>query len=413
MGPLVGPVAALLPCLLAQAVTVTLGDRSEARMRIQAGEARSDVETRPSVTFGVGSRRWTSSVGYTLSITELSVGTPDSQLNVYHTGFASTGLRFQRTSFSLGASATYGTQNFRAQGVAPATSAAPTVPAQPLPQAPGMAPAPSVAPPPGAPAQINLVDSTVLFGSASASAGAQHILSRRATIGASGGYQISGGLDEPSRTSIPIQKGPLADARFGYAASHVDTLSTVGNARWIRTDDSTDARLYGLGEEWTHHFAQTWTGTVGGGVSYGETETLVAPITRTKALVPGASASTAYAIGMNPAAFEMSAGISLAPTIDRLSGRVDQRIGWGAGIGGTRRKVTLTARVSGAYSVDRGPNALTAYGAAAGARYRFARGWALEGGASAGWQRMGAFEALPILWGLYLALTFGSPPIPL
>ena len=88
MGPLVVPAAALLPCLLAQAVTVTVGDRSEVRERIQDQFKRTDLETRPFVRFGFATHRTVLTLGYNPSLTELSVGTTDAQFLVYHTASA-------------------------------------------------------------------------------------------------------------------------------------------------------------------------------------------------------------------------------------------------------------------------------------------------------------------------------------
>jgi hypothetical protein len=429
MGPVVGPLAALLPCLLAQAVTVTVGDRSEARVRIQGDVKRFDVETRPSVRLGIATPRTALTLGYSPGVTELSVGTPDAQLIVYHTGFASGSLRFERTTLSLSQSATYGTQNFSVAAVAlaptaPPQAAPPTAsePTQQLPRAPGdsqapagppLTPAPSApVPTPGTGAQVQAVNRTVLFGASSTTAGIQHLVSRRVFAGASGGYDISGGLDEPSRASIPIQKGPFAGARVGYLATRVDNLTTFADARWVKTDDTVDARLYSAGEEWTHRFQPNLSGTLGAGAGFTQIETLVPPVTRTKRLDPAAGAAMTYAFGVRGAHVETSGAVRVSPVIDRFTGGGDQRVAWGLGVTWTERQLTLSGGVSGSRSVDlTNPNAISAYGGSAGAAYHLTPEWTVETGVRASKQIMAGFEPIPILWGAFVAVGYASTPI--
>src|SRR3954470_20316557 len=117
MGPIVGPLL-LLPFVLAQAVTVGVSDRSEARARLQAGIARYDLETRPTVHLDATTRRLAFSLGYSPSVTELSVGSPDALFVLYHSAYASAATHWPRTRLSLTQNASYGRQNFRAAALA-------------------------------------------------------------------------------------------------------------------------------------------------------------------------------------------------------------------------------------------------------------------------------------------------------
>src|SRR4051812_9493951 len=118
MGPILGPLL-LLPFVLAQAVTVSVGDRSEARARVQTGVTRYDVETRPVVRLDATTRRVGFSLGYSPLLTELNLGDPDAFFVLYHSAFASAGAHWRRTRLSLSQSGSYGRQNFRAAALAP------------------------------------------------------------------------------------------------------------------------------------------------------------------------------------------------------------------------------------------------------------------------------------------------------
>jgi len=111
---------------------------------------------------------------------------------------------------------------------------------------------------------------------------------------------------------------------------------------------------------------------------------------------------------------EISGAVRLAPVIDRFTGLADERVGWGVGLSWTRQRLNLAGGVSGSSSVDQSsPNALSAYGGSVSATYHLTTGWSLETGVRAGWQKTAGFASLPPLYGLYFAVNYVSPPMPL
>src|SRR4051794_22730146 len=157
MGPVLGPLL-LLPLVLGQAVTVSVGDRSEARARVQDHLVRYDVETRPAVRLQARTPRLSLSLGYSPSLTGTGVGAPEARFALTHSAYASAGTYWRRTRLSLTEAVSYGRQNFRAAAVAAPASTA----VQP---APGTMPTPGqTAGVPGAATQLSLVDGTTLYG---------------------------------------------------------------------------------------------------------------------------------------------------------------------------------------------------------------------------------------------------------
>ena len=78
MAVMAGPAWALIHCVLAQAVTVAAGDRTEIRTRVQGSDLRFDAETRPSVRLALTTPRTSYSFGYIPTVTALAFGSADS-----------------------------------------------------------------------------------------------------------------------------------------------------------------------------------------------------------------------------------------------------------------------------------------------------------------------------------------------
>src|SRR5687768_2125644 len=112
MALMAGPAWALIHCVLAQAVMVTAGDRTELRTRVQGSDLRFDAETRPFVRLALTTPRTSYSFGYIPTVTALAFGSEDSELIFAQSADANATFRWEHTSFSINQSGSYGTRNF-------------------------------------------------------------------------------------------------------------------------------------------------------------------------------------------------------------------------------------------------------------------------------------------------------------
>jgi hypothetical protein len=425
-----GPIGAWMIGILAQAVAVTVGDRTEARTRVDSGHVFIDADTRPSIQLDAWTPRTTFGLGYSPTVTALGINSPNAVVVVVHSAQAVAGYRFERTSFSLGENVTYGRENFRALSIASASQLGPTPAAGPGTMPPGQTgsppdptasgqggqtPAPGATPLP----QVQGVDETVVYGSSNTSARIQHAFSRRLGGAVTGSYQISGGLDARSRAAIPVQKGPGAGAGVRYIATLVDTVGLTVTGDAIRTEapatallpaTTTEIRQIGAVVNWAHRWTGQLSGQLFGGAFYERTEQLDPPTEATNDVRPEIGASLNYLTGFQGGHLAVGISSTIAPVIDRFSGLVDERASWATVISWTRGRLTLLGTVAGVeslYAAETAPSFLS-YAGSAGAIYRLTREWSVDGGVRASWQRSLGVGTLPILWGAFVGITYRS-----
>lgn len=160
--------------------------------------------------------------------------------------------RFQssaRTSWSTELSGTYGTRDLRLQNATAGTQAP-----QPLPAL-----------------------AVVRYGSAAATVGAQHALTRSVQLQGTIGFLLQGGLDARSRTATPTQRTPSARASLDYDLTSKDRLSTSFEGSYTSfTAGSSFWAARGL-ESWRRALAPSASIRFGGGLGAhgGQGQTLV------------------------------------------------------------------------------------------------------------------------------------------
>jgi hypothetical protein len=402
----------------AQAATISVGDRTETRARVDASQVVLDVETRPSVTLGVSTHRASYALSYTPSFSVINMGAyTDADPLVYHSASLRAGWRWRRATFSISESGSYGRQNFRALAVgAPVAGAAPG-------QAP---PPPAGSTAPQVPAQTGVVDQTAGFGSSTTTLWLTYALTRLWQTSASGGYVISGGVDAASRELIPVQRGPFAALTATYRASRVDAVTLSLSGRESETGGLTTtvagvptatlaptrAVLIGLDVGLSHSFAATVKGSLTAGAAYADTRTFAtsaAAESTDRTVVPVVVSTLAQNFKVERARVAMTYTIGLTPNIDRFAGTIDNRVTWAIASMWTRHRLTLGANVAGLQSIDpTNDAAVTAYGGGVQVMMRFNRHWSYEAGIRAAWQKYVKFDALPPTGTLYLALTYSS-----
>src|SRR3954468_7754657 len=114
MSPLLAPI-------LAQLVTLQLGDRTEARYTGYVGDStvapQASASTAPVVGLTVNDRRAVLQLLYVPSLTLSPLNSSPRELYVFHTAAASAGYRWRRTTAQLGSSFSIGSLALRLASV--------------------------------------------------------------------------------------------------------------------------------------------------------------------------------------------------------------------------------------------------------------------------------------------------------
>lgn len=331
------------------AATADLSDHQEVRGRVTGSSGQSaalglDFLNAPSARLRIYDRRWDATLGYSPSIT-----VPDVQLGVTaqvsHNGVAAVSWRERRVLLTLTESGSYGQQN-SAFLTTPATQAAGTAagagtgaaPPTPTPVG-GAAAGGTVAP--GA-VQLLPAPTTLLLGSSRTTFGAQLRVAHRWQASTALSYALSGGLDAASRVTLPLQKGPRAEASVEYAASHVDALVTAASA--TKLDFSTGAcpvapgaaappagvlcspedELVQATESWRRRLTRSSNVSVGVGGSLVRSRLQPSDPTRTFAY-PVGEVSYEYATSIETHPTRIRVDGIVAPVVDVRSGATDYR----------------------------------------------------------------------------------------
>jgi hypothetical protein len=440
MALMAGPAWALIHCVLAQAVTVTAGDRTELRTRVQNDELRFDAETRPTVRLALTTPQTSYSFGYIPTATVLAIGAEDVELIFSQAADASASFRSGHTIFSVSQSGSYGTRNFRAMTVA---APAPTTPGATPPGGTGTTPpgggtgttppgggtgtpppgGGTGTPPPGGAtppatgvvpgAQFRLFDTSVTLGSSYSMATIQQIFSRRTTGSISGRYEYGGGIGAESERFLPIRRGPTFTLSVRHTTSPADDFTTIANATSLETGSTMRAQIADLGEQWTHRWAPALVSSFLLGAAVARADSDAFPRRHTEAIVPIGAASLAYTFGLSGGRMRTSSLLQLAPMVDRFSGDFDERVQWLIDLSWTRYRLSLLAHLTGAQSVlprevfsDTRLLPFNFYSASASVLYRFTRELSVESGLRAAWVRVEGPDPYPLLWSVFVAGTY-------
>jgi hypothetical protein len=431
MGLIAGPAWALVNCILAQAVSVTAADRTEARARIQASDLRFDAETRPAFRLTLTSPRTSYAFGYVPTITALAFGVPDEgEVIVTQSGDASAQFRWEHTTFSISEAGQYGIRNFRAMSVGatpPPSGTTGTTPpggttgttppggTGPTPPGTGTTPAPIG---PNASSQFQLIDEDITLASSQTTAALHQIFSPRTLGTVIAGYEYGGGIGEKSARFLPIRKGPSATVSFLWRATRADDVSTISDGTSLETGSTVQpgttlrAQIVDLGEKWTHRWAPALTGSFFAGAAAAWSSSDGLPRRETSALVPVATASLESTFGVSGGRLHSSSFVQFAPIIDRFTGDFDQRIQWVFDVSWSRYRLSLLGNFSGAQSVlprEAFSNTTVLpfnyYSGSASVLYRFTREVSAETGLRAAWSRADGPDA-PLLWSVFVAGTY-------
>lgn len=417
---------ALLVPILAQAVALQMGDRTE--LRVVRDEIRRDVEaeTRPRVHLGLTWPRASLGVGYAPSLRFAPIDSPslrerqfglvpDDRFSALHAVDGQAGVTFgsERTTLTLSQTASWALRNFHQEAVSGG--------------APSSVPATPVVPTPGVPSSTEVTRASsrdVNWGAARSGIELAHGISRNHMFRTGLSYDASGGLGTTARRFYPFVHGPEAYSSVHSLLSRRTQLTSAVNASYNfsqvaeDTPPTEEARFLST-RSWmvegtetiSYQISRNLKGDVGGGVAYARNEEAGEP--EVGAVLPTGSVGLEHEA--NVAKGQLSTRISseLSPTLDSTSGTIDWwyrsevSIGWR----GSRWAFLLTS--AGELTVQPqgetpGETDTRTLSGSASISYDLRHGFAAELGTRAIWQQVdGRYTILPSLIG-FAALTWAT-----
>ncbi|MGQ0504865.1 MAG: hypothetical protein ACT4TC_06055 [Myxococcaceae bacterium] len=404
------PALALLPLLVAGRANYEVAARSEARATTDtAAQAYALVDLTPRL----GLRLQSESVFFNIAYAPRAALTSGLGVTVpEYMHRAELGFEYAFTPghrFYLRQDGAYGMREFTLLGVtastagpADTTSTTNTTPPTPTPST--TTPTPTTQP--------TQIDNQRIIGFApyvqsSSRLGLVLQLSKLTTLLVDGGYEIAGGADSTTRLSLPLQKGPRADAQLTVFASNKDTLITAVSASDSVFSNGRSASLLVADERWRRMLGRVGFGELRLGASAQRQRTEFGTQTYATLPVGGVAFESATSFIQRPLALRLE--LNVVPYIDPYATVVYQRLEantvftWKVGRG------TVIVRGSGSYALTgfarRGQSLLMLD---VGGLYLFDRIVQLEGGLRGAYQAGTLINTAFWAAGGYIALGFAQ-----
>jgi len=410
---------ALLVPILAQAVALQMGDRTE--LRVVRDEIRRDLEaeTLPRAHLALTWPRSNLAVGYAPSLRYAPIDSPstrerraglvpDQKFSVRHAadGSASVSFGSTRTNLSLSQTVAWALRNLYQEafsGGAPSSggTAAPATPGLPSTTQVGRS-----------------ISRDVNWGAARSGITLSHGLSTNHTLSIGLGYDASGGLGTTARRFYPLIHGPDASATVASMLGPRTQLSSALNAEYnfsevAPTTVSLQPQPFLLTRSWmivqretiTHQISRTLSADIGAGVGYARNEDVGQP--PVGGVLPtgsvGLSHKTSLAKGM--LSTRLSSGLN--PSLNSSTGKIDWWYTSDASIGwqGDRWSFQLSSEGDISVSSPAGTNSRRLRGSAF-ISYDLRHGFSADFGTRAIWEQVnGRYTILPSVVG-FVALNW-------
>lgn len=423
MSPLLAP-------LLAQLVSLELGNRTEARYVGYYGDTRAEASTTPRVGVGVTHRRTFFGTSYTPSLTLSPLERDSRRLFVFHQVNGAVAHRLRYTTLGLGGSYAIGTRLLNLAGVqgllaptlptptdtagTPAAPASPGAPATPpaTPVTPGTPTMPGATPSTGVvPSATQGTDRTIRYYTWTASANVSHRVSKEVQVNATAGTTTSEGMNDISRLIVGSYRAYFVGGGTGYTytPSKQDSLVSNLNLFKIWSSNDNEAAIGTATETWSHRFDGRTTSLLGLGMN-------VTRFSQSNGLAgisvfPNFQAGISHRVPLDRATLTLSTSLYSAPFLDPLRATVDPRIGAGGAAIYARQKLTLTATANTTLSVapnDTRYSAVNSSVAEGRAAYRLGELTSVDTGARVARQTYGGDTVVPLSWAVFAALTVGA-----
>jgi hypothetical protein len=413
--------------IVAQVVSVGVADRTEGRYVVGV-DKHYEASTGPSGGINLGTRHLSLTLSYGPSITATPLESKDREVTVYNGAYLGASYRWQRTTLTISEGVGYGNLNFVTQalagapavatntpGASPVTGSPPPTTPPPTTGGSGTAMGPT-APQAGTEAanQVRALNQVVRYVSSTTSVAVQHGVTANLTVSANADYTVAGAVDAEDQQQSPLIKGPRFGTAARYLVDRLDGLSSSASLQYAeasvsaRAPGGNSAYILLITEGWDHKFSAHTAMLVGAGV--GGTRSPLGGGYVAYSIYPTFNASiTNSSLTLARGGLAFSFGVSAAPVVDLVTGAVDPRLGFGAGVGWGLGKFSLSASGSSAVSLDGATDngAFQSVGGAAGAGYRFGRSLSMDGGIRAAWQSFAGQAVIPLTYVAYLGVSVG------
>jgi hypothetical protein len=332
----------LLGPILAQVITLSIADRTEAREIVNV-DRLAEASTRPTIAAGFGWRHATLTLAYSPLFTLTPLESDSRRLLLFQSGTLFANYALGRTNLFVGESAGYGNLNFQDQALAGGNLAGtPTGQTAPggsginsnAPVAIGTVLGAATSPgtinqgATGAPAQsqVRALDQVVRYESFATTVGANHTVSRNLAYGGDLGYVVSGAVETSDQANYPLVRGPRGSVFARYGWGHNDTINSSLSLQYSVATGYPSAWLGLWGETYTHRFSAHTSVFAGAGLGGTRTPVQGNGTVVAYSVYPtfstGITENTLLARGR----LALNVSIGAAPAIDLITQEVDPRL---------------------------------------------------------------------------------------
>jgi hypothetical protein len=418
MSPLLAPV-------LAQLVTLGVGDGTEARAVYSEGTRTTEGSTSPIVGLTVDWRRFGISASYYPSLTLIPLVEKPRELLVSHA--ASLGLsyrqRFQRTSLTISETASFTQNNLHETilGPPPPASAGPTPPPTGgMGGSGGMGGTGGTSGTGGTGGTGNqpsspeidrqpterAFDRVVRYGSLTTAVRVEQYVSSVTTAGGEISYTVSSGLDDATRADYPLV---TSESALGFVTHRLSRRDTVDGSIVIQhaaAPDDTVAWVTTLGATYHHQFGPRTDSHAGLGLA--STLTQLPTDVDIVSIYPTFNTGVAHWERVGRSMLSMHAEASSGPVLDYYTALVDPRIGIGTGVTWSLEDWSMYASASSSISTNGDADAFNNINGNAGMTYAIGAGFSVNTGIRAAWQTLGDVTLVPPSWAVFVGVSWGA-----
>ncbi|MEO8904996.1 MAG: hypothetical protein ABI488_21350 [Polyangiaceae bacterium] len=428
---------ALLGTILAQLVSLSIADRTEAReIKAPGTEQYAEYSTRPLVALGSDWQHSHLTLSYAPTLTLTTLGQSDRMLLVYHTAALTGSYQLRRTLLSVTEAVGYGEQSFQqlmlAGGGPTAATQAPAANGGNTPTPVAIGTVISGTPTTGASgtpttgasgtptqAQVIALNKQIHFESLTTTAAVTHSESKNLSYGGDLGYTVSGAVREEDRANYPLIQGPRGSAFARYGWGHLDSITSTAALQYSVASEHPGAlgpvpeQAVWLGtwnETWTHAFDPYTTVLLGGGLSGSRSPVPDNGTVVAWSILPIANAGVTEKTLVARGLLALGLMVSTQPALDLTTFTVDPRVTTQATAAWARDRF-FSAIVGGtAFSITKAQGSTDLQSASGGASvgYILSKVVSVDGGVRGAWQSFGGLTAFPFTYAAFIGMNFGA-----
>ena len=427
---------ALLGPILAQLVSLSIADRTEAREIAGLSTVPyTEYATRPLVAIDSDWRHTRLTLSYSPALTLTTLGEENWMLLVYQTAALTGSYQLRRTLFSVNESVGYGEQSFQQLTLA---GGGPTVAQAPGPVGAGGGPAPTAVgtvlngvPTTGAngtatQAQLRALNTPIHVVSLSTTANVTYTESRNLSYGGELGYTVGGATREAERASYPFMGGPRGSVFARYGWGHMDSVTSTVNLQYSHATEHLGARdaatmmlvtvpaqsiWFGTwNETWTHGFNRNTTVQLGGGLSASRSPVANDGSVVAWTIFPTFNAGVTEKAIVARGTLGLGLLVSSAPTLNLTTLTVDPQLTATAKAAWTRDRFFTGIAGGTAFSISnvQGSSDFQSATGAASVGYILGRAVSVDAGVRGAWQSFGGVTSFPFTYAAFVGLNFGA-----